>query len=192
LQKSIFDRFVAPTDYATFDEWRHATQQYQATVIKHHVETLRRLKYRPAGGFCQFCFADGHPSVTWSVLDHHRLPKAGHVALKDACAPVIVVADRPAAAYVAGDPLALDVHVVSDLRTALDGVRVQARLRWTGGEHLWTWEGTVAADSCVLVGTVQAVTPAEEGPLVLDLELEHAQVKTSNRYESMIGGRMRA
>jgi beta-mannosidase len=186
LQKPIFDRLVAPADFATLDAWRQATQHYQATVIKHHVETLRRLKYRPAGGFCQFCFADGHPSVTWSVLDHQRVPKAGHRALQEACAPVIVVADRPAATYSPGEPLTLDVHVVSDLRTALDGVRVHARLRWAGGDHGWTWEGAVAADSCVLVGTVQAIAPDDEGPLVLDLELEHEQVKTSNRYESLI------
>jgi beta-mannosidase len=186
LQKPIFDRFVPPADFATLDAWRQATQQYQATVIKHHVETLRRLKYRPAGGFCHFCFADGHPAVTWSVLDHQRAPKAGHLALQEACAPVIVVAERPAATYAPGDPVTLDVHVVSDLRTTLDGVRVQARLRWPGGDHAWAWEGPVAADSCVLVGTVQAVVPAEEGALVLDLELEHENVKTSNRYESLI------
>ena len=47
LQKAFFDRHVPPADYDTFDEWREATQRYQASVIKHHVETLRRLKYRP-------------------------------------------------------------------------------------------------------------------------------------------------
>ena len=78
------------------------------------------------------------------------------------------------------------MHVVSDLRTPLDEVRVQARLRWADGDHAWAWEGPVAADSCVLVGTVQAIAPDEEGPLVLDLELEHESVKTSNRYESLI------
>jgi beta-mannosidase len=190
LQKEIFDRVVPPADFATFDEWRAATQRYQATVIKHQVETLRRLKYRPAGGFCQFCFADGHPAVTWSVLDHERVPKAGHLALKEACAPVIVVAERPAAAYAPGDAIALDVHVVSDLRHALDAVRVDATLHWSGGRHAWSWEGEVPADSCVRVGTMQAVAPDAPGPLVLDLELEHAQVKTSNRYECVIGGRM--
>jgi beta-mannosidase len=192
LQKSVFDRVVPPTHFDTFAAWRHATQRYQATVVKHHIETLRRLKYRPAGGFCHFCFADAHPAVTWSVLDHERAPKAGHLALKDACAPVIVVADRPAAAYTPGDPIALDVHVVSDLRVALDAVAVKATLHWTGGSHSWAWEGDVPADSCVRVGTMQAVAPDAPGPIVLDLELEHAQVKTSNRYDSVIGGRMPA
>ena len=61
-----------PPSYATFDAWRAATQAYQATLVQHHIEDLRRLKYRPTGGFGQFCFADGHPAVTWSVLDHER------------------------------------------------------------------------------------------------------------------------
>ena len=29
-------------------------RRYQATVLRHHIETLRRLKYRPTGGFAQF------------------------------------------------------------------------------------------------------------------------------------------
>ena len=49
LQKTLFDRHVPPADYATFDEWRAATQAYQATVVRRHIETLRRLKYRPDG-----------------------------------------------------------------------------------------------------------------------------------------------
>ena len=52
-----------------------ATQAYQATVVRRHIEALRRIKYRPTGGFAQFCFADGHPAVTWSVLGHDRAPK---------------------------------------------------------------------------------------------------------------------
>ena len=105
----------------SFDAWRDATQRYQATVVRRHVEHLRRLKYRPTGGFAQFCFADGHPAVTWSVLDHERVPKLGLAALRDACRPVIVVADRPPAEVTPGQTLALDVHAVSDLRTELAG-----------------------------------------------------------------------
>ncbi|MER3452463.1 MAG: hypothetical protein C4344_01890, partial [Acidimicrobiia bacterium] len=40
LQKHLFDRHVPPGDHATFDAWRAATQSYQATLVKHHVETL--------------------------------------------------------------------------------------------------------------------------------------------------------
>ena len=47
LQKPIFDRFVPPAEHATFDAWSDATQAYQAMVVRRHVETLRRIKYRP-------------------------------------------------------------------------------------------------------------------------------------------------
>ena len=186
MQKAPFDRYVPPADYATFEAWQQATQAYQAEVIRHHVETLRRLKYRPTGGFAQFLFADGHPGVTWSVLDHDRVPKAAHEALAAACAPIIVVADPLEARYRPGDALALDVHVVSDLRTALHGAIVRARLRWPDGDHQWGWEGDVPADDCVRIGTLQALAPDTTGVLVLELELECEGVKAGNRYDAEI------
>jgi len=187
LQRFAFDRYVPPADYATFDEWRVATQRYQATVIKHHVETLRRLKYRPTGGFCQFAFADAHPSVTWSVLDHARAPKAGFDALRDACRPVIVVADRPKERYAPGEALALDIHVVNDLRKPVRG-QVRAQLQWTGGAQQWRWEGEIPEDDCVRVGTVQAVVPNATGPLTLALALV-GEAAVANRYDSLIAAR---
>ncbi len=190
LQKQIFDRYVPPADHATFDAWRAATQAYQATVIKHHVEHLRRLKYRPTGGFCQFCFADGHPAVTWSVLDHERAPKAGYGALAAACAPVIVVADRLPAVVRPGDELGVDVHVVSDLRRPLDQARVRARLAWATGHREWAWAGAVPADACEHVGRVEAVVPDEAGPLRLELALEaDGGVRATNSYETTVAGK---
>jgi len=167
LQLGIMDRHV-PREGRTYEEWKEATQAHQARVVRHHVEELRRLKYRPTGGFCQFSFADGHPGVTWSVLDHERRPKAAHAALVAACAPVIVVADRLPATVAPGDALTLDVHVVSDRRTDLSG-RIDAEVRWDGGGHRWTFEGEVPADSCVRVGTVQLEVPDATGDLVLEL-----------------------
>ena len=187
LQKSRFDVYVPPADYATFDEWREATQAYQAEVIRHHIEELRRLKYRPTGGFLQFCFADAYPSVTWSVLDHARVPKQGYDALRRACAPVIVVADRLPASIAPGQRLGLDVHVVSDLRGPIDGAVLDARVRWPGGGHEWRWEGDIAADSCVHVGRIDCEVPSLTGALGLDLTLEAGEVSATNHYEAVIG-----
>src|SRR5262249_54074886 len=64
LQKVFFDEQVPPAASPTFAAWVEATQRHQADVIKFHVETLRRLKYRPTGGFAQFCFADPAPAVS--------------------------------------------------------------------------------------------------------------------------------
>jgi len=194
LQRRFFDEHVPPADFATFDAWGEATQAYQATLIRHHIEALRRLKYRPTGGFAMFMLVDGHPAVTWSVLDHERAPKAGYAALKAACRPVIVVADRLPAEVAPGDALALDVHIVSDLRAPIDG-RVTARLSWPGGDHTWRFGGAVAADSCERVGTLQFVVPeldgiaAGPGPsdvLRLDLDLDAGPHSITNGYEATI------
>ncbi|MEO7429999.1 MAG: hypothetical protein ABIY48_11530 [Acidimicrobiales bacterium] len=179
LQKAVFDRFVPPAEHDTFEDWQQATQAYQALVVRRQIEALRRIKYRPTGGFAQFCFADGHPAVTWSVLGHDRAPKQAYEALRAACAPVIVVADRLPQVVRPGDALALDVHVVSDLRTALDGVDVVAELSWPGGSESWRWQGDLAVDSCSRVGTVQMAVPDCSGTLALRLECRHALLETT-------------
>jgi beta-mannosidase len=188
LQRPIFERHVPPEEFASFDAWRDATQAYQAELVRRHVETLRRIKYRPTGGFAHFCFADGHPAVTWSVLGHDRAPKAAFAALRDACAPVIVVADRLPANLTAGQALALDVHVVSDLRVPVEGAEVTARLDWSGGSRTWRWGGDVPADACQRVGTVQIVVPDAPGPVTLALECRHPAQQAHNRYEATIIG----
>jgi beta-mannosidase len=162
---------VPPAGHETFADWRDATQRYQATLVRRHVEELRRLKYRPTGGFAVARLADAQPGITPALLDQDRRPKPALDALREACRPVIVVADRLPARVRAGDPLALDVHVVSDRREPVTGAEVTAELSWPGGGHTWRWAGDVPADGCVRVATVQAVAPAATGLLVFDLTL---------------------
>ncbi len=186
MQRSLFERHVPPGAFAGFAEWHLATQDYQAQVIKHHVETLRRLKYNPTGGFCQFFFADAHPAISCSVLDHERVPKAGYHALSQACRPLIVVADRLDALLVPGQPINLDVHVVSDLRHPIEVARVTARMSWNGGLQEWAWEGSVPTDSCVRVGQIATRAPDEPGPLSLELTLDTDSHLTSNFDRSLV------
>ncbi|HEX7168674.1 MAG TPA: hypothetical protein VF230_16960 [Acidimicrobiales bacterium] len=179
-----------PQAYLSFEAWRDELQRHQAAVVKHHVETLRRLKYRPVGGFTYAALADAVPCVSAALVDHERVPKPSFEALVAACAPVVVVAERPAGAYRPGQPIALDVHVVNDTRDPIEGGVVTATLRWAGGSHEWRWTGNVAADAVVRVATIQAVAPATVGPLVLELDVDAPAcgVKASNRYESTIVG----
>ncbi len=185
LQKALFDKFVPPGDHTTFESWADATQAYQAQVVRRHVEELRRIKYAPTGGFAQFCFADGHPAVTWSVLGHDRAPKLGYDALRAACRPVIVVADRLPEVVRPGEHLALDVHVVSDLRVPVRGVEVVAEVGWPGGARIWRWGGDLPADSCERVGTVQLRVPEEAGALSLELRCRAGEHHADNRYDAI-------
>jgi hypothetical protein len=106
--------------------------------------------------------------------------------LADACAPLIVVATRPADHYEPGQAIRLDVHAVSDLRAAVEKATVTAALTWAGGSRTWRWEGDVPPDSCVKVGTVEVEAPPASGPLVLELALRSPAANVTNRYESLI------
>jgi hypothetical protein len=100
---------------------------------------------------------------------------------------VIVVADRLPATVVPGAALALDVHVVSDLRTQVDDAEITARLSWAdGGRRDWRWRGDVPADGCQRVGTVQIVVPDAPGPLELTLVCRVGDDVVDNRYEATI------
>lgn len=171
-QKRFFDRHVPPADYESFDEWRRATQDYQAALVQLQVEDLRRLKYAPTGGFCHFCFADGHPAVTWSVLDHARVAKLGFGALRDACRPVLPMLE----------PREGLVHVVSEERTAM----LSAEVRVAAGDRvLARWTGDVAADAVTYIGSVDPSAREAAGDLMLSLE-HSALGRVENSYSAVI------
>lgn len=188
LQLGQLDSRVPRDAHATFASWQQATQEYQATVLRHHIETLRRIKYRPTGGFCLFMFADAIPAVSWSILDHERREKLGYRAVADACRPVIAVADRLPATVSAGSRLRSAVHVVSDLRRDLDEITLEIRANWTEGHQSWTFGGEVPADSCVKVADLDWRIPdGATGRVELELRLRvHDEVITSSQYADIV------
>ena len=163
----------------------------QPDVVKTTIETLRRLKYRPTGGFLLHALADAGATGAaaaattdaaaagagggFGVLDGLRRPKPGWWALVEACRPLVVVADQLPESVRAGDSLDLAVHVVNDTRADVPGMQVQARMLGPDGrvvrEH--RWEGTARADDCVLVGRLSVVVPvvAQPGRLTVELTL---------------------
>lgn len=173
MERDLFALRLPPSDFPDFAQWRQASQAYQAELVHGCVETLRRLKYRPSGGFCMFMLADPQPAVSASVLDHERNPKLAYAALRDACAPVVLIADPLAASYAPGTLVELDVHAVSDLRHDLTELVASAALRWPGGGREWRFAGDLPADSCVRIARLRARIPddAPPGELHLDLRL---------------------
>ena len=174
----------------------------QPDVVKTTIETLRRLKYRPTGGFLLHALADAGAGDVgagggFGVLDGLRRPKPGWWALVEACRPLIVVADQLPESVRAGELLNLAVHVVNDTRADVPGMQVQARMLGPDGrvvrEH--RWEGTARADDCVLVGRLSVVVPAvtRPGRLTVGLTLTdgdnqggHLAPIATNRYTTVI------
>jgi beta-mannosidase len=171
LEVEIMTERVPPSEYPTFEAWRNATQRNQAAILRHHIETLRRLKYHPTGGFCFSWLADPAPMISASVLDHRREPKLAWQAVLDACRPVIVVTDPLPPVLAPGERLALDVHVVNDLRTPVADATVAVTCTWRGGRQQWAFRGSVDADAVALAGRLELTVPDAPGDLLLGVAL---------------------
>lgn len=156
----------------------------QPEVVKTTVEILRRLKYRPTGGFLLHALADAEPALGphgriepadgFGVLDGLRRPKPGWQALVDACRPLIVTVDPLPESVRSGDRLDLAVHVVNDTRADVNEMQVRARIVGPGDVVIGNqrWEGTAQADDCVKVGRIEADVPAgPPGTLRVELTL---------------------
>jgi beta-mannosidase len=185
-ERAVFEARIDPRRFGSFDSWRRATQRYQAHVLKVQIETLRRLKYRPSGGFCFYALADPGPVISDSVLDHERVPKAAFDAIAAACAPVLVVADQPPPSVRPGSKLQLDVHVVNDGRESIDFAVVDATATWAGGHSAWRFGGPVPADEVVRVGRIELRAPSQLGDLAFDLTMTAGDVVSRNRYRTAI------
>ena len=181
---------------ASSDPLDPASAAAQAEVVKITVETLRRLMYKPTGGFCLHALADiGPADGTGSapglgVLDHRRRPKPAWDALVGACRDLIVVSDPLPNPVRLGDRLDLAVHVVCQRRQSVEEAVVTARLA-TAGRTVAArrWAGPVAADACTFVGRITAAAPPDPGPLTLELDLSYTAasgepVTVANRYDS--------
>ncbi|MEM9654512.1 MAG: hypothetical protein AAGA65_20640 [Actinomycetota bacterium] len=181
-----FARYLPRTAYASGEAWAHATQTYQGDLLRSHIETIRRLKYRPAGGFLVTALADVSPEGGFGVLQADRTEKPAYNVLVDACRPVIVVAEPPPPVVVAGQELALAVHAVSDLQTPLSSVRVTARVHGPSWTHRVAWEGEIPADVCQWIGELRCTVPHTPQQLHIDLELVSGQLVASNRYSTVV------
>ena len=181
-----FSRYVPRRVYSDGQAWAMATRGYQADLIRSHVETLRRLKYKPTGGFCVMALYDAEESGGFGVLDWHRNAKPAFDVLVDACRPVVVIADTPPSMATPGQELSLAVHVVSDLRTTIQQATLKARVTADGWEMHRQWSGTIAKDSCTFVAELGFCVPEVTGPLVIDLELDSETHAATNRYRTVV------
>jgi beta-mannosidase len=186
LEVEVMRRVVPPEQHETFASWSAATQANQATIVKCAVETLRRLKYRPTGGFTLYRLADTTPQIGFGLLDAAGRPKRAWWQLVDACRPLIIVADPLPEALEPGAELRLAVHAVSDERVDRTGAIVLATMSSPLGTRTWRWQGDVPADSCARIGTLEWTVPTSPGPVVFDLRLTHDDTVITNRYTSHI------
>jgi beta-mannosidase len=185
-QAGAFERYLPRGAYADGESWALATRAYQADVIRAQIETIRRLKYRPAGGFCVVSLFDAEAEGGFGIVDADHQPKPALDVVIDCCRPVVVIADPPPPIVTEGQEVELAVHAVSDLRSDLEPVQVTATARLDDWLIERRWQGKVPADSCSFIGSLSFTVPDLTGALVIDLELETPDRAASNRYQTVV------
>ncbi|MEE2768886.1 MAG: sugar-binding domain-containing protein [Actinomycetota bacterium] len=183
----VLARRFPPEDHPDAETWAEATRSYQTQVLRTQIELLRRLKYRPSGGFALDRLLDGAPAISGSIFDHQRNPKPAWTAISNACAPTIVVAWPPPFRLESPGELQTWVSVIHDGREPLDPTQVTAELTVAGTKELWAWQGRVEADSVVDIGGIIWPIVNTTGLVDLVLRLEAGEITVENRYRCEIG-----
>ena len=168
LERSAFNTYVPPADAKSFDEWRDASQAYQAALLQLQIEDLRRCKGAPTGGFAVFTLVDAGPVVGFGLLDADRVAKRAYGAVRDACRALLPTID----------PRTGSVHIVNDGREAIEHalieVSVDGRLR--------RWRGSVDADAVSFVGRVDL-----DDAVDVEVVLTHETAgRVANRYPLLV------
>jgi len=171
LDADHLDDQVPPARFTDEVGWRRAMDDHQADVARRWIEHLRRLRYRPTGGFCLRSWNDHSSTSSWGVFDHTGRVRPVLAAVVEGCAPVIVVGDRLPVSLVPGGRLRLAVHVVSDLREPVEDSTVTIAVRGPGIEIDQAFGSTIPADSCVRVTTVDVEIPDRWGDIEVSLAL---------------------
>ena len=178
----LINRYAPLDGSTTWEAWVDSTQTRQAHLVRHTIEVLRTLKYKPTGGFCQFLFADALPYVSCAVLDHRRKPKIAWDALSAANRPVIVVADLHKDEMPIGTNQCA-IHVVSDLRTPIKQATLFVEWHAPGMDvERWSFTGGFEPDSVTKIAETFLVTK-NPGIATLALELRGSDVHAINNYQ---------
>jgi len=174
-------------------------RDYQARLVRYHVETLRRLKYQPTGGFTQFVLADSSPRQR-RALDHERAPKPAFAPARRLPGPVIVVAGTGARARAPRTTCrSTCTWSATPYRHFAIWFCVPSVIR-NGATACVSWSGTILPDTCVRVGRLEIDVPDSRadsrtepsdhgnGPvaLVVDFELVGDGLDVTTRYGTWV------
>ncbi len=199
-ERRSFDHYLPRSDHRDGESWAKATRRYQADLLECHVDTLRRLKYAPTGGFCLFTLVDVEPEGGFGIVDIDRRPKPAWYRVKAACAPLVALLEPLPTMVTPGETVTAGVHAISDLPHGLADVTVVARLATgtaataeTGGRSssgLRAWRSGLDADSVCKVADFVVIVPDRLGPLDIELSI-HADhdgqvIASTRRYRTLV------
>ena len=178
LQKKIMQKYVPLKPGMSLEDYINATQDYQARLLKYHIDQLRSRKYELNWGCIAFLFNDSIPAITWSVVDWWRQPKKGYYAIKQSFQPVYAMARWKFAPYKPKRKIKLPIYVVNDLLESYSAT-LTAEICFKGRKLVEkSWKVELSPDMpATLIDTISFI-PEKEGDYQLKLTLNAQGLKT--------------
>ena len=183
---ACIERHTPPAAFDDAHAWAQATRDYQAMVVRFHVEAARRCKYRAIGVVAPDALLDPSGGLSPALLAPSGAGKEAFTALANVARPILPIADRLPPHLHGNEALALDLHVVNDFDRPVERAELLATLTWATDAQRFRFAGSVAADAVQRIGTLSIVVPPVTGPLRLDLELHLADGPVTATYRSDI------
>ncbi len=153
--------------------------QYQADLIKFHVEHLRRLRADCSAGYIHFWLIDLVPQVGCGVIDAQHQLKTGYAALREASQPLHIALEhnghRP-----------IGIWVFNDLNEQFERTTVGWQVFDPTGHLLLdgTMSFDIAANRTQQVMSIQWNLPRSNyGRITLSLKDQNGRILASNSYE---------
>lgn len=181
----LLERFP-PEDHRSPGAWQDALRVHQAHLVRTQVETLRRLKYRPTGGFTVAYLHDLRPVMSPSLIDHTGDPKPAHDALGAACADVLVTLSPWPDHLHPGDRVECAVHVVNDRRGALVDAHLDVAVTGRGLAERWEFGGGLEADTVAHIGRIAFTVPPGCTDVHATAELHAGNVRALCHYTAAV------
>ncbi|OGP57603.1 MAG: hypothetical protein A2V67_09255 [Deltaproteobacteria bacterium RBG_13_61_14] len=193
-QDRFLRRYVDRRGYTWLSELVDASQDYQARLLKFHVEWLRSVKYHLNFGIIAFLHNDSQPAVTWSVVDYWRQPKKAYHALLECFRPIWAFATPRFSPYPAGRTARIPLFAANDTLEAIRQVSFRAELR---RDHETIAQLVTEVDlqpdmPSRRVGEL-TFTPSQPGTLSLEVSMSKPpRVEVKNLYEIRVAATKRS
>ena len=129
MEPTMVQRYVGRFDrFASFNEFAHATQLYQAILLKYYIEHYRIDKYNPTGAQRLHFFVDWWDSAGFGIVDQYRIPKLAFEWVRNANSPILVASQLPRFWYGPGEKLEIPIYGINDYHRVLKDVTLEWEL----------------------------------------------------------------
>jgi len=186
-QSNIVKKIFKINSFKTLDDFIHATQQYQSSLLKFHNELWRKLRYNPTGGAICFLFNDCSPLITWSVIDYFRKPKLAYESVSLSFEPLYALLSKWPRKFKKNSLFKNSILLINDYLHDVHDINIKLVVKSPTNTILENnYDCNIKADSIIQIDQLKFIIPNEIGEYSLDIYLSSEINSILNSYKFIV------